>query len=62
MFAVGTYFTKTNEGEAGNVCNLSFRNKPNRQTSMSDLSVRRFFYVRVSVAFQKERSELCSSE
>jgi hypothetical protein len=39
----------------------SFRNKPGRRASISDLYVRRF-YVRVSVAFQKERSDLCSSE
>ena len=40
----------------------SFRNKPGRQALMSDFYGRRFFYVCVSVAFQKERSELHSSE
>jgi hypothetical protein len=39
-----------------------FRNKPDGQASMSDFCVRRTFYVRVSVAFQKERSELRFSE
>lgn len=39
-----------------------FRNKPSHQDSMSDFYVRRFFYVRVSVAVQKERSELRFSE
>jgi hypothetical protein len=36
--------------------------EPGQMGSMCDFYVRRFFYVRVSVAFQKERSELHSSE
>ena len=40
----------------------SFRNIPGHQALMSDFYVRGVFYVRVSVAFQKERSELRSSE
>jgi hypothetical protein len=44
------------------LASCSFRNKPSRQASTSDFYVRRFFYVRVSVTVQKERSELRSSE
>jgi len=36
--------------------------KPSHHNSMSDFYVGRFFYVRVSVTVQKERSELRFSE